>query len=623
MSVDNQSNQTEKSLKHHLLVEVGWEVCWQLGGIYTVLRTKAPATVDHWDDRYCLVGPYNEQTATLEFEATPLKGYFGSAVKKLQARGITVHHGRWLVTGNPRVILIDFLKHFNKLADYKYFFWKNHYIDGGDEPEVNDPILFGYLVSEFFECLEEAIEEGIPEEELPENGPTEFPVVAQFHEWMAGVAIPELSRRKLKVASVFHTHATLLGRYMAPSDSNLYHHLQHIDPYAAATSHGILPRFGIERAAAWSSTIFTTLSDVTAAEAEHFVGRKVDLLLPNGLNINRFEAIHEFQNLHAKYKKKLHDFVRGHFFPSYTFDINKTLFIFTSGRYEYTNKGIDLFVESLARLNHRLKLNNDGTTVVAFIITRAAVKGINVNVLKSRLMYNELEDACETISNVMSERLFSAVAEHRIPERDELLDEDSVIRLKRMNHAWRREELPSISTHDMQFDAEDPILNQLRTCGLFNNPDDPVKVVYHPEFVKSTNPLFRMDYDQFVRGSHLGVFPSYYEPWGYTPMECAALGIPSISSDLAGFGTYIQREMPDHEERGLMMLERRYKGWHESAELLTDKIEKFVRMSQRERIVQRNMVESTSQLFDWKQLIRFYMQSYEMAVQKFRETRIS
>jgi hypothetical protein len=88
--------------------------------------------------------------------------------------------------------------------------------------------------------------------------------------------------------------------------------------------------------------------------------------------------------------------------------------------------------------------------------------------------------------------------------------------------------LPPIVTHNLVDDATDPVVSKLRTCKLHNNWWDRVKVIFHPEFLKPTNPILPMDYMEFARGCHLGVFPSYYEPWGYTPAECT--GIYTINS---------------------------------------------------------------------------------------------
>lgn len=596
-------------MKDAWVLETAWEVCWQLGGIYTVLRSKAPSMTARLGDHYCLAGPYNQATATIEFEQTDENTPFHRAAAALAETGVRVYCGRWLITGRPLVVLIDFISAWPKIAEYKYYFWKDHQIDCGDEQEVNDVILFGYLIADLLKLLHDEIRE------RNENDGGTLPVLAHFHEWMGGAAIPIVKHLGLDVATVFTTHATLLGRYLASDDPAFYEHLAAIDPYRAAGDRGIFNRFAIERAATHGADCFTTVSDITAVEAEHLLGRKADAILPNGLNIRRFAALHEFQNLHQRYKLMIHEFVMGHFFPSYTFPLEDAVYIFTAGRYEYRNKGMDLFIESLARLNHALKLKGSTLTVIAFIVTRAPVRGINVDALKSQMMFDDLKHTCEKTSARMAERLLYAAAYGKIPGINDLLEETAQMALKRQHHAWQRHGWPPVCTHDLIHEGQDAILHQLRTCQLFNAPDDPVKVVYHPEFLTGTSPLLGLDYDQFVRGTHLGVFPSYYEPWGYTPMECAALGVPSITSDLAGFGSYIERQLPDHEERGLMIARRHGLSFDESATDLVERLQSFLALGRRERIELRNRVEGTSDQFDWGILTSNYSKAHTMAVQ--------
>lgn len=600
-------------MKEAWVVETAWEVCWQLGGIYTVLRSKAPSMTARLANRYCLIGPYNQATASIEFEETDEDTPFHRAAAATGRTGMQVHCGRWLVSGKPLVVLIDYLSAWDRLAECKYFLWKDHQIDAGDEPEVNDVVLFGYLVADYLEQLQTEIEE-MPDE-------NRLPIVAHFHEWMGGVAIPVLKRRGADIATVFTTHATLLGRYLASDDPFFYGRLPSIDAYRAAGDRGIFNRFAIERAAAHGADCFTTVSDITAVEAEHLLGRKPDHVLPNGLNIRRFAALHEFQNLHQLYKQAIHEFVMGHFYPSYTFDLDNTIYIFTAGRYEYRNKGIDLFIEALARLNYRLKQEKSDQTVIAFIVTRAPVRGINVEVLKSQMMFRDLKQTCERISERMTEKLLYTTALGKLPTVEDLLEENAQMALKRQHHAWLRQGWPATCTHDMLYEGEDAILNQLRSCYLNNGPEDPVKVIYHPEFLSGTSPLLGLDYDQFVRGTHLGVFPSYYEPWGYTPMECAALGIPSITSDLAGFGSYIQRQMPDHEEKGLYICRRNRLSFDESANHLVDQLMSFLSLNRRERIEMRNRVESTGDQFDWNLLVENYWKAHALALLHFEQLR--
>ena len=274
------------------------------------------------------------------------------------------------------------------------------------------------------------------------------------------------------------------------------------------------------------------------------------LVLPNGLNIQRFAVLHEFQNLHRQYKRQIHRFTMGHFFPSYHFDLDKTLYFFTSGRYESRNKGMDLTIEALARLNFHLQRTGSDKTVVAFIITRCPTRSINVTALESKAMLDELHTVAEAIQKQIGARLFESAASGKIPDLNSLVDEYWLLRLRRTMHTWKRELPPGIVTHDLVDDASDDLLNQLRGCRLWNQEHDRVKVIYHPDFITPTNPLFGLDYDQFVRGCHLGIFPSYYEPWGYTPLESIALGVPAVTSDLAGFGSYVSQMMHDHDEKG-------------------------------------------------------------------------
>ena len=160
------------------------------------------------------------------------------------------------------------------------------------------------------------------------------------------------------------------------------------------------------------------------------------------------------------------------------------------------------------------------------------------------------------------------------------------------------------------------MLNQLRSSYLWNQEHDRVKVIYHPDFISSTNPLFGMEYEQFVRGCHLGIFPSYYEPWGYTPLESIALGVPAVTSDLSGFGSYLMQLLPDHEEQGLYVLRRRHTSFDHSAQALADRLYRFAQMNRRERIHLRNNVESYSVHFDWGNLSQRYDEAHKLALDR-------
>ncbi|HEY0009664.1 MAG TPA: hypothetical protein VGB55_13130, partial [Tepidisphaeraceae bacterium] len=484
-----------------LFFECGWEVCWQLGGIYTVLRTKARAMQERWGDRYFLIGPYNPTTAPGEFEEMPSDGIVRQALDRLREQGIPCHYGRWLVPGRPRVILLDYRARFGRLGEDQYLMWADHHIrlDTADG-EVNEVVAFGFTVTAFLRALLEVA----PGQK----------VLAHFHEWMGGVAVPRIAHEKLPITTTFTTHATLLGRYLASDHPNFYDSLPYFNPDERADHYRILPRHQIEKAAAHASTVFTTVSNITAYEAEKLLGRTPDVIVPNGLDIRRFEAPHEFQHHHNSIKHTLHKFTMGHFFPSYSFDLDRTLYFFTSGRYEYRNKGLDIYIEALYRLNQRLKLTANPPTIVSFIITKAPVRNINVDALQGQARLTELQKYCEAMEEEIGRRIFMAAATGRDLMRGDLIDEEAQIHLKRFTNAMRTFRQPLIVTHDLWDDQTDPTIKHLRHRGLLNAAEDPVKVVFHPQFVTATSPLIGLDYDAFVRGCHLGIFPSYYEPWG-------------------------------------------------------------------------------------------------------------
>lgn len=600
---DNGRPKSHRQPDAPLLFEVAWEVCWQLGGIYTVLKTKAEAMLRRWGDRYFLLGPYNPVTAAGEFEELPAPPLIERVFEKLRDQGIACHFGRWLVPGRPKVILLDHRGRYGRLHEDKYLMWADHGISTPpDDGEVNDVIAFGFTVTEFFR-------------ELTAAAPA-LPVVGHFHEWMGGVAVPRIAHLRLPVATVFTTHATLLGRYLAADNPYFYEHLAFFNADAEADKYRILPRHQIEKAAAHASTVFSTVSQITSFEADKLLGRTPDLILPNGIDVKRFEAPHELQHLHRQYKEQIHQFVMGHFFPSYSFDLNRTLYFFISGRYEYTNKGIDLFIEAMHRLNHRLKQTPDAPTIVAFIVTRAAVKNINVDVLENHARLDELSRFCDQVKEEIGRKIFMASASGRQLARGDLIDESVQISLKRLTSAMKRFRQPHIVTHDLMDDAGDPILKHLRHRHLLNAGDDPVKIVYHPQFVTSTSPLIGLDYDQFIRGCHLGIFPSYYEPWGYTPLEAIVSGIPAVTSNLSGFGAYVQGTMTDSEHRGLYVLNRRYQSFDAACNELVDHVMHFCKLSRRERIDLRNDVEKLSDRFNWETLCTYYNDAHNLALSR-------
>ena len=590
------------------LFEIAWEVCNQVGGIYTVIHSKVPSVIKKWGkENYFLIGPYFADQAATRFDpATNFTSPIEKAVLKMQESGFDIHYGQWNVSGRPNVILFNPYSVFDKLGEIKYSIWHDFRISIPGNDELLDKVVaFGYQVKEFFSYL-------CSQQICSRN------IIAHFHEWMAGLPIPGIRKNNLNIKVVFTTHATLLGRYLAMNDNNFHNHLPFYNWETEAQRFNIKPTVDIERASAHGAHVFTTVSEVTGKECIHFLGRAPDLILPNGLNIQRFEVLHQIQNQHVQVKEQIHEFVMGHFFQSYSFDLDKTLYFFTSGRYEYYNKGYDLTLEALARLNWKMQQADTDMTVISFFITKRPFYTFDPDVLHSKAQIEDIRGVCEEIKEQVGKCLYtettSAEGPYHFPNLSDMVDDYLQLKLRRNVQTWKTQKLPKIVTHTLVDDSKDEILNSLRTVNLVNNRHDKVKVVYHPDFIVTSNPLFKMDYTQFVRGCHLGIFPSMYEPWGYTPLECLASGLPSITSDMSGFGDYVLNNIPDRDDKGLYIIERKGRDFYQVAEDLANRLFEFVQLSRRNRISLRYNCEEASLHFDWSNLGKYYDEAYSMAV---------
>ncbi|KAL0809402.1 hypothetical protein ABMA28_011588, partial [Loxostege sticticalis] len=630
------------------------------GGIYTVIRSKAYVSTEEMGDNYCLLGPYKEHHARTEVEEAefPPNSPLTTAVNAMRSQGYKLHTGTWLVDGNPQIILFDIGSGAWQLDGYKQELWDTTSIGIPHlDIEANDAVILGFMVAQFITEFRKAAED---------YSDTPPRVVAHFHEWQAGIGLIMLRVRHVDVATVFTTHATLLGRYLCAGNTDFYNNLDKFSVDEEAGKRQIYHRYCMERAACHMTHIFTTVSDITGYEAEHLLKRKPDIITPNGLNVKKFSALHEFQNLHALAKEKINEFTRGHFYGHFNFDLDKTLYFFIAGRYEYGNKGADIFIEALARLNHYLKSAGSEVTVVAFLIFPAKTNNFNVESLRGHAVTKALRDTIHDIQQKVGKRMYDICLRGHLPEASDLLHKDDTVRLKRCIYALQRDGLPPVTTHNIVDDWSDPVLNGVRRCQLFNTIHDNVKVIFHPEFLTSTNPLFGLDYEEFVRGCHLGVFPSYYEPWGYTPAECTVMGIPSVTTNLSefltnnplfgfvyeefvrgchlgvfpsyyepwgytpaectvmgipsvttnlsGFGCFMQEHIADPMSYGIYVVDRRYISLEGSVQQLAQYMFDFTKLTRRQRIIQRNRTERLSDLMDWRNLGIYYRQARAQAL---------
>ena len=589
------------------LMEASWEVCHQVGGIYTVIKTKTKEISKMWGDNYCLVGPYFKYHAEAEFE--PLEDMntpYGRVVKKLQRIGVDAHYGKWLIAGRPQAILLNPEIKTEWLEGEKYRLWEQYRIESHQGDKLLDEVIaFGYLLRLL------AHEFGQSQKR------TKQPVLWHIHEWMSATTLPDICKENPNIKTIFTTHATMLGRYISGNNDLFYEQLKNFNWLEEAKKYHIEPQARIERNAANAAHICTTVSEITAKECKYFLGRKPEIILPNGLNIERFSILHEVQNIHQQFKEEIHEFVMAHFFQHYTFDLDNTLYFFTSGRYEYHNKGFDLTLEALLKLNKKLMDEDFDKNVVMFFITKKPCNYIKPQALESKGILQEVRQTCEKIEKEIGDKLFYktvANENQKLPEINDLVEDYWKLRLRRTLQSWKKDSLPLLSTHELIDEENDEILNFLKTRNLNNKKEDKVKIVYHPDFISPMNPLFGMEYGQFVRGCHLGIFPSFYEPWGYTPLECLASGVPAITSDLSGFGDYVLKYLPEHQEAGIYVVNRKGETFSSITSQLANFLFSFIIKGRRDRINMRNRSEDASEKFDWDSFTNHYRKAYESAL---------
>lgn len=534
-----------------VVLEAAWEVCNQVGGIYQVLRSKAGFMTRNLGEHYVLLGPYCPRRATTDFEPSEPPPMLADALQTLQEEGVEAYFGRWLVAGRPQVLLLGHDLACERLDALKRQMRQQFGIESPLEHHlVDNAIAFGHVLARAALAVWGAA-----------RG-SRLRTLVHCHEWQSGVAIPILSSQRSAIFSVFTTHATLLGRYIASSNDDRYRTVAGIDPVAQAERYGIKAQHQIERCCAALAHAFTTVSPVTGEECRNLLGKSPDFITPNGIDVQRYDAGCSDHARYSQFRHNIRRFVRGHFFPSYSFDLDQTLFFFTSGRYEPRNKGFDLCLEALAKLNADLKRHEVDATVVFFIVTQRPTRSLSPQ--RGRGVLDELR-------------------------------------------------LPLSSTHVLEDEAQDEILGQIRALKLVNDEQDPVKVVYHPQFIRSDSPLWQMEYEQFVRGCDMGVFPSSYEPWGYTPLECVCLGVPAVTSDLSGFGRYFSDLYPDGDD-GVFVLRRRAQDRQSSAAELANRLLLFCRLDPCQRAALGTAVQTRAHAFDWNKLGEAYFKAHRFAL---------
>jgi glycogen(starch) synthase len=578
------------------IFEISWEIANKVGGIYTVLSTKAKYVREVYPKNYFVIGPYLGAKSQSEFRILKEPLEFKEIIENLNNQGIIVYFGEWLVEGYPYGFLIDFQKFLHEINSIKYDLWQNFGVDSlRTGQDYNEPVAWSKAVSEF-------IKELIKKEEFQNS-------IFHFHEWLSGVAL--LFIKDLPQKKIFTTHATILGRTLAASGINFWEELSTIDPLKKAYDFSIEAKYLIEKNSAKFSDTFTTISNITALEAEAFLKRKVDAILPNGIDLSKFPTFEEISSAHRRNKESILKFILYFLSPYYHkhCPVRNSLIFFLSGRKEIKNKGFDIAILALGKLNKLLKEKNIDINIYTFIFVPDNFVDIDHTLMENLITYKGLEDYLEELSQEINSRLLHSFIHQRQIEAAKLFKKEEILEIQRILKKIKRENKIPLSTH--LFSENNEFLNLFKEAELTNSEEDKVKVIFYPIYLSSTDGFLNLNYYDAINGSHLGIFPSFYEPWGYTPLETLSTGVMAITTDLTGFASYIEeKNLLNKETPGLFIIRRKNKKDWEVINDLALILFKIATMSRGKRVQNKYEARRLASYFDWEKLIENYFQLY-------------
>ncbi len=588
--------------KADILFEVSWEVCNKVGGIFTVVTSKAAKMIEAYGSDYFMIGPYFASKAIGHFQEVIPNELCKQPFEELKKIGILCHFGKWLIEGSPNVILIDFENYKNRTNEIKKEFWDWYKIDSlRASNDYNDPVVWAYNVGMLIEKLSKCA--------------SDKKIVVHFHEWLSGAGLLYLKKKNVKVATVFTTHATILGRTLASSSVDLYNVWDKINPDQEVYKYGIESKHLVEKNSAAFADVFTTVSEITGMEAWYLLKKKPDVLLPNGLDISKFPSFEEVVIKHKLQRDRIREFMLYYFFPYYTFDPNETLIYFLAGRYEFHDKGIDIYIKALGRLNEKMRQAKAKKTIVAFIWVPANLRSIKPEILENKTLFEDIKDTLKEKTGDFEKNIIYSFVSGKKMANDTLFEDDFLTEMKIKVSRFVKKGKPSIATHDLH-NENDEILKALNAVNLQNDESDPVKIVFYPIYLSGADGLLNLNYYEAMQGSHLGIFPSYYEPWGYTPLEAGALGVSSVTTDLAGFGRYFCAECQQSETPGIFVLKRLSKSDDDVVSQLADVMLKFANFSKEERTANKLQARKVASMADWKIFVKNYIVAHDLAVDK-------
>ena len=601
--------------KADFLIESAYEVVNPIGGIYTVLKTKSSEMVKHYGDEYYTIGPYYPRYAKVSFTEEAPPRDFKDAFKDLEKKNISCHYGRWQIPGNPKAILVDFKKRMKELKDIKSRIKKEFNLDCDDcGEEYNKRFVLSDSLSKVLERLLET-----------RTFKGKKGVLHQHISGSPGIPLLDAKKNNWPIGLVATAHSTRLGRDIAMSNEDLVEEIR--NRLKKGKGVGKKREYGyggetitehqLEKACAKSTDVLTAVSQITGRECEYILDRKTEIITPNGINTEKYPTIEERTIQHAESKEKIWRFLEAYFLPYYSIDVENSLLLFTSGRYEFHTKGFDTLIYSLGWLNKLLKKENYPKNIfVFFFIFDRGIRKYNYEVLENLSGYEHIENFADENLPELEKRAVELLVHGDELSKDGLFDRDFMKESKKLMNKFRRGGHRRPPLCALRMGRNDVIYNTLKNEGLMNREEDRIKVIVYPTRITVGDGLLSMDYYDVIAGMHLGVFPSYYEPWGYTPLEAGAYSIMSITTDLAGFGKFVQENTDQRKKPGILVLHREGRVAKDEVKDLKDMLHWFAKLDRQKRINKKYEAKKISELADWKDFSRYYVDAHNLAVTK-------
>ncbi len=535
------------------LFESSWEICNKVGGIYTVLSTKAHTLQQSFKDKLIFIGPdvWDNTNAPDFIEDDVLFADWKTYTKTTE--NLKVKVGRWNVPGTPPVILVDFKPFFKERDAFFYLMWESFRVDSihayGD---YDESCIFAYAVGKVIESFYHFYKlEGKK-------------VAALFNEWMLGMGALYIQKQLPAIATLFTTHATSIGRSIAGNNKALYAYMDGYNGDQMAGELNMEAKHSLEKQTALHVDCFTTVSDITARECKQLLDKAPDIVTPNGFEPNFVPTDKEYDKKRTAARRDLLNVAEKLLGCPISPD---AFLVSTSGRYEYRNKGIDVFIEAMNRVRTSGRLQRE---VVAFIMVPAWVR-----------------DARADLKEVIDKNI----------------------------RTTSPMQMPFV-THWLNLMEQDKVLNYISHSGFTNSAADKLKIIFVPCYLDGRDGIFNKPYYDLLIGMDATVYPSYYEPWGYTPLESIAFGIPTITTDLAGFGLWAKKHVTGNNiSEGVAVVNRDDFNYFEVADAITSSILTLAGKDKKEAEEIRKRSFCLAAKAEWSKFIVYYEEAFRIALE--------